>query len=63
MTTETELIRPKATPEQLAAAKKEWDCVEELSIDSDAFVSEAEDGAFWIQAWVYMAAPEVGNGD
>lgn len=45
--------RRPATPEEIQAAKDEWDGVDEVDVDPDAQVSESE-GGHWIQAWLWM---------
>lgn len=45
-----------ATEEQIAAARDEYGS-DDIQIDSDAQISEADDG-YWVQAWVWIDAPE-----
>ena len=45
-----------ATTEQIRRAKKEYE-TDEIEIDDNAIVSEAEEGV-WISAWVWLEHKE-----
>lgn len=48
--------RPRATPDQIEAAREEYaqGSDDNIEIDDDALVSEGE-GGYWVQAWVWIA--------
>lgn len=55
-----DLPRPQATAEQIELARNYY-ATDELCIDDDAKISQCDNGSYWVQAWVHMDAPMVGE--
>ena len=45
--------RPRATPEQIEAARDQYQ-TDDINIDDNALMSDSTEKHYWVQAWVFV---------